>query len=554
MGSPKGVQTAAAVAVAFGVAALCKAAAPVNNPVADLKIGWADELKWANVVSIADMQGANWDEKFKAAQDKVATPGGVVFLPAGTYEFKDHIRLRNGVIIRGEDPSAVKDARDEKYALSTKVVFPKYQPSFEGQGTAKDSAFKGIRMEDPVGGRNCGAVNLDIDHGHVELGFSVGVNALGREFPANYMAGKCGENLLVFGCILKNAAILDEEVPLFCQNPWQRWTQRHHGAIEAGAARNVLIANNRIPKSGDDNFVMKGAKLVEGKAVPKPADDPAKIKMTTVDLLFDYDNRPGISVNYVAICADLSIMDRYREITAETAKGQTPTNWPNAAGFAPGIVVRQNYVYCSGCTAIRTSGNGTRIADNVIRYEPKVVRPTANGKNTSTFTNNNRAIELRGWRWEVTGNDYEIYSNLGPSGNRFGDGEGIMHEAFNNVDLRDSKLINNRGNAYLCIWRVPVYGLLIQGNRITQSSEGMHGVPSVCVLSCKKGNKDHMPCKNVQILENTTEATGIEMVGVETEGNVIRGNKHVGPNGKIDNRGNATVEGNENYVEGRIFE
>jgi hypothetical protein len=532
-----------------------EAGLPRDNPVRDYGIAWTDGLRWSNVVSIADVAGDTPAARLEAAQKKVSeSGGGVVYFPSGTYTFRDTIRLRNGAILRGASPEGTPDARDAAYRLGTVFEFPKYEPVFEGEGTPKGSAFHGIRMEDPVGGRNCGAVNLEIRHGHVELGFSVGVNQLGRDFPKHFAEGKCGENLIVYGCALKNSAILDDDVPLLpFQNAWQRWTQRHHAAIEAGAARNVLIANNRIPKSGEDNFVMKGAKLVSGGALPKVADDPAKVKTETHDLLFDYDNRPGISVNYVAICNELSVMDRYREITEEIAKGQTVTNWPNTAGFAPGIVIRNNYVYCSGCTGIRTSGNGAYIGHNVIRYAQGVVRPTSNGKNTSTFTNNNRAIELRGWRWTVEDNDYEVYSNLGPKGNRFGDGEGIMHEAFNNCDLRDSRLLDNRGNAYLCIWRVPVYGLLIKGNRITQQGAG-HGVATICVLSCKKGNKDHMPCRDVRILDNATGGNGIEIVGVECENNAIRGNKHLVEGGKVDNRGKAAVENNEGYVEGRIFE
>lgn len=106
--------------------------------------------------------------------------------------------------------------------MPTKVVFPMFAPSTEGEGTPKDSAFKGIHLADPVG-----------------------VNDLGRAFPQNFLDSKCGSNLVVYGCVLRNSAILDDEVPMACQHPWQRWTQRHHGAIEAAAARNVLIANNR---------------------------------------------------------------------------------------------------------------------------------------------------------------------------------------------------------------------------------------------------------------------------------------------------------------------
>ena len=46
-----------------------------------------------------------------------------------------------------------------------------------------------------------------------------------------------------------------------------------------------------------------------------------------------------------------------------------------------------------------------------------------------------------------------------------------MHEGFGNTSLKDSRMVNNRGNRYLCIWRTDVDGLLIEGNLIGDDSD-----------------------------------------------------------------------------------
>ena len=50
-----------------------------------------------------------------------------------------------------------------------------------------------------------------------------------------------------------------------------------------------------------------------------------------------------------------------------------------------------------------------------------------------------------------------------------------MHESWENVGIRDSRIINNVGNRYICFWRVPVRGLEIRGNR-TRIKPNWHSV------------------------------------------------------------------------------
>src|SRR4051794_32077258 len=95
--------------------AAAAAAPPTDNPAARYRLPWTDDLRWKNVVNIADVAGDTADERLAEAQRRLAGKGGVVFFPAGVYRFRDHIRLKDGVVLRGEDPAGVTDARKDGY-------------------------------------------------------------------------------------------------------------------------------------------------------------------------------------------------------------------------------------------------------------------------------------------------------------------------------------------------------------------------------------------------------------------------------------------------------
>ncbi|MGA2502170.1 MAG: hypothetical protein ABSH20_30875, partial [Tepidisphaeraceae bacterium] len=384
---------------------------PKDNPVARYKLPWTDEIQWGNVVSIADMPGETADARIAAASEKLGKQGGVVYLPAGTYVLKESLKLKTGVVVRGADPQGTKNANDPNYDPPTKLEFPKFAAKCEGEGTPVESAFKGIRLEDPATTANCGVVNVAINHGHVEF-----------EEDKDHNAGR---NRLVYGCLVRNAAVAEPTVPKDFQHPWQRFTHRHHAAFHVKSTENLLVANNRLPES-DGNFVMNGYKLQAGQK------DKTVIEK---DITFDYDFRPGIYANLASAGE------------AFGGKQFTPEERPWA--FRKGIVIRDNYIFCTGSPGILFSGDGTICSFNVIRFKKNVQRETVAGVYRGHFTNNIRAIEMRGWRWTVEGNDYEVHRNLGPIGP---DGEGLMHEAHENCSIKDSKLINNKGNAYFSIW------------------------------------------------------------------------------------------------------
>lgn len=493
------------------------AAPPSGNPVQQYGLAWTETLKWNTVVSVTDFPGKDWDARLAAAQKAVASKGGgVVFFPAGKYEFSESIALQNGVILRGDEPSS-SDVRQENYAPPTQFEFPRFAPKLEGDGTPHDSAFKMICLEHPDSDSNCGLVNLAINRGHIYFGSGTNHD--------------CGSNRLVFGCALRNAADIDRTIPNLKegQHPWQRFPKWHQAAIGVYSTENILIANNRLPESGEDNFLMKDYLLKDRKG-----------NITTYEdgVTFDYDFRPGIIAN---------------QHCAGGGGGAMPVGTPEIYpwAFTKGIVVRDNYIFCTGRTAISFCGDGVICANNVIRFKKGVVRPSHTGMSLSSgsSTSDNRAVEMRGWRWTVEGNDYEVYRSLCADKKFYiNDGEGLMHEGHCNSAVIDSKLIRNKGNAYLSVFHTGgIDGLLIEGNDIQPDPKVASSIAAIYVVADR--NKTPFPCKNTRIINNVTGGAGIQITGAPGENNLVANNRSASQKGKIVNCAEARLENNTGYSE-----
>ena len=172
---------------------LVAAAPPNEDPAASYKLSWTANLAWPKAIDITTAEGADADAKLASAQAKLAAQGGgVVFFPAGTYHFKQSIKLKDGVVLRGVPPVGETDARKEGYRLGSVLEFPKYEFKASGDGTPIDTAFKSIELENPATGSNIGVVHLDINRGHILL--------------KQADDGACSKNRLIVGCILRNTA------------------------------------------------------------------------------------------------------------------------------------------------------------------------------------------------------------------------------------------------------------------------------------------------------------------------------------------------------------
>jgi hypothetical protein len=486
---------------------------PTANPASGLGLAWTDSLAWGRVLDVTTVSGDGkyWDSRLERAQRTlVAQGGGVVYFPAGTYHFQNHVRLQHGVVLRGTPPAGITAAHDDGYRLGTRFEFPAYQPRLSGTGTPLDTAFKGIYLEDPSRAANCGVVHLDIQRGHVHFGQDED--------------HRCGANRIVYGCILRNAAVADPGIPnrKIGQPAWQRFTARHHAAIDVQASENILVANNRLPESGDDNFRMDDFVVKPTRGGPDRFDG----------VIFDYDNRPGIYVCHHCVGG-----------AGGSGDDGTPDTHP--WGFRRGIVIRDNYIYNTGRMGIGFSGDGTVCAHNVIRFAEDVWRPTTTGDaaTSGSSTNDNRAVEMRGWRWTVDGNDYRVHRNWASDRKyRINDGEGLMHEDHCNSAIRDSRLTNNRGNSYLSIYKCgSIDGLLVEGNDVSTPGD----IADIYVVADR--NSGRQPCRNVIIAGNVTRSNGILISGAPASGNVVRDNRHLGSGGLIDNQAGAALSGNQGY-------
>jgi len=494
---------------------------PKTNPATAYKLEWTDKLPWGNTFDVTTANGASIDEKVIDAMAKVAMKGGgVVYFPAGTYTFQKNIVLKNGVILRGVEPTGSTKAKDDNYALSTKFEFPKYVYKAEGEGTPLDTAFRAIMVENPSSDSNLGLVNIDFNRAHVLFD------------DDHTEAKKAGSNRIVFGCIFRNAAVADPSVPnlKINQKATQRFTLRHSPALEVKASENILIANNRLPKSGDDNFTMNGYILQGAK----------KAEVALDGVVFDYDNRPGMYINHYSIGGP-----------GGTGPDGTPETHP--FGFRKGTSIIDNFVFHTGRIGIGFSGDGVQCIGNITRIPDDIWRPTATGQ-ALTFgssTNDNRSVEMRGWRWVVKDNEYTVHRNWAADRKyKINDGEGLMHEDHANSTVKDSVLTGNKGNTYISIYKTAgIDGLLIEGNDI-RLGDGKQTIASgAAIYATADRNKERFPCRNVRILGNTVAGGGIAVAGDPAEGNVVKGNKNAGiVKVTIKNDAKATVEGNEGFV------
>ncbi|MGC8830382.1 MAG: hypothetical protein ACP5K7_01865 [Verrucomicrobiia bacterium] len=491
---------------------------PNSNPAKKYNLPWTDKLFWGNILNITSVSAADvgdfWDKRVAKAQEiLISKGGGVIYFPPGTYRFRDNIYLNNGIILRGAEPEEGLNASDSRYTLNSRLEFPRYTPSFTGDGAPVDTAFKGILSASPKDASNCGVVHLDINRGYINLGEA-----------DNH---SCGSNRIVFGCIIRNAAGASPDIPNKKENQpgWLRYTHKFRAAIGINVYENALVAQNRIPKSGDDNFVIREYPLKDRKGT-----------INFYEVEFDYDNRPGIYVNHYCIGGQ-----------GGSGNDGTPQTHPH--GFRKGIYICDNYIYSTGRTAIGFCGDGVICAANVIRFAKDIIRPTVTGIHCSygSSTNDNRAVEMRGWRWTLKDNDYEVYRNLCSDKKYYiNDGEGLMHEDHCNSTVLDSYIINNRGNSYLSIFHCgEINGLHIEGNDISVS----HSIQDIYVATPRHKQQGEFPIKNVSIVKNITRSNGIRVYGFPSEKVVVKDNRHIGEKqGVILNEANAELENNVNYI------
>lgn len=498
---------------------------PTDNPVATFYSGdtgypaWTDQIQWSNVIDMKTFdQGKTEFERFEKARDRLAAEGGgVLYYPAGTYDFSDGpfdgpngrgLMLRSGVVIRGEAPAGKPLATFGKLDLPTKFVFGfrhrKDAVDIGGRSSIKPETPRDWNLIGlmPERGKRIseienvgvawvhlvGAVvyfGPDIEWGRTWATAGSWKSAYVKRSWANRKpdgthpwdpfagGGKTlagvGSGRLVFGSVLEHAAVLNESVkmgrPDYPDGFGEDGFYMHKFGPRIGAyGRDVFVANNRLPISRGHNFKYRQTTrrtFPAGKGNSMGFDPPHE---TTI--LFDYNKTVAIQVNKTMLGTTKA------SITGKASAGY----------FAEGVVVIDNYVYNNGHKGFDVSGNWVTIARN--HNERQMLREgkdpegiggweltldghleSSPGGNGAISDNLSRAFDLAGKNVWVHENSY---NNLGSDpGN---DGEGILCQAHGGSQIYSWAITHNRHDkgdgetGYIGGWNVDVAGALFGWN------------------------------------------------------------------------------------------
>lgn len=460
---------------------LAAAADPTDNPVATCYDGpegypaWTDRIPWQRVINMRTYdQGKTNFEKFESARDELAAQGGgVLYYPAGTYDFTQMpadgptgrgLMLKSGVVIRGETPPGKPWARDGKLELATKFIFG-FQKRRGGEvprawnliGLAPGKG-QGVKDVQDVGiawVELTGAVvyfGPDVQWGPTWDSAKSWLSrrvapAWAKRVPDGqhpldpFVGGETkylgmGRGRLVFGCSLLDSCVTCDYLSLGAADDFH--TERFTGRIGVYGSE-AFVANNFLPAS------RKNFKYQQGGRTD----------------LFDYGKTMGLDVNK-------DLLGWVRD------DGKCP------GYFAAGVVVRDNWVFNHGHKGYNLSGNwGTFVRNH---NERKFLESgddvyglgggwtlTLDGKDVAKGASDNlaRAFDLAGKNLWI---DHNTFNNCGSEpGN---DGEGILCQLHGGTHLYSWAITHNtydrqRGEpSYLGGWDVNCLGLLIAFNKI----------------------------------------------------------------------------------------
>ena len=430
--------------------------APTDNPYFSFygpKAGhWTDSLPWGNIFNINNYTGATMVERYNAARDAAsAAGGGVVYFPAGTYQFEDNIQLVSNVIIRGTTPTDYV-AMDSTFAPPTRFEFPQYIPSFVAPGTPNSTAFKYITAV--ANSQNTGIVYVDINRAGITMRYQNTMQVQTRAGLKTWNADN-NRNYIVFGVRSNNVASPDGNIPTATMAGWERFSSRFAANIGMSSKGNMIVANcrindrwrNAVHPISDDSYVQPGYMWDSGGA-PTPAS-PGKV-------WFRYTDHHGISVG---------------------RKSASPFAEPDIEPdlFTPGNEIRDNWVYKTMRVGIYAAGQNLVIDGNVIRDSTNkrvYVHPTGTRYNTNNAaTYENRGIDWSGWHVTVTNNAAQVtrhrmkdtpYSSV--------DGEGILiQECCGGTSINGALIRHNdmTDGGYIGIYKMrDVFNVTIDSNNL----------------------------------------------------------------------------------------
>jgi hypothetical protein len=461
-----------------------RAAEPKDNPIATFYSGpegypaWTDSINWSHVINMKTYaKGKNDYEKFETAQKEMSEGGGVLYYPAGTYDFttKDPGRglmLVKGVVIRGEAPSGHPIAADGKLELPTKFKFL-FRERLPGGKLVPDAwnfiglgldDYRDIKSEDHLGIAWVHLIGATVAFGP-EFDWAKGKtwatagSLLSDKVKKNGWDKRYGEGThpidpfmdggkqykggtkgrFVFGCVLEDAAVLDDYLdPGYGPNGFH--TSQQCARLIAYGSR-ILVANNLLPQSKKNFAYRQRTTASRGE------------KDTNV-VAFDYCKTCGIDIN--------------KELLAHARQNDTCPGY-----FEEGVVVRDNFVFNHGHTGNSISGNWVTIEGN--RNERAFLRApdvaggvlTLDGYEVAgpKSDNRSRAFALAGRNLWI---DRNRSDNTGSAPGS--DGEAILGRAIDGTPIYSWAITHNvhkRGNGapgFMGGSDVDCHGLLIAWN------------------------------------------------------------------------------------------
>lgn len=454
-------------------AAIGSMAQAIDNPYRTRYGGlqhWSDSLSWGNIIDAttrnvtpANDSVTNINNLRLLIDSLSAAGGGVIYFPAGLYNFSDSLELKSGVILRGETPTTT-DARDSLYRPQSKLNFPKYifdTTANGGNGTSNNTAFKWITCA--ANASNFGLVNLDINRAKVFFmpknyyhapnpkgngGWAGG--ALVNGVPGTMLPTNLPQNVLVYGIRENNVALPDpltpKMVPGWDQKAWQRYSWCFGSYIDIVVAKNGVVANCRLGDETTDNFNQPGYKG-NNCALNLPKNDGG------LGAAFNYTDHYGIQLNrfktHGGIGSGLnSPMDVYANILYAY-----PDDEPML--YAPGNEILDNWIFKTMRVAIIAAGSKLKIKRNETHdLAGKIVYLLPGGTGCSVHgstTFENRGIDFSGWGLEVDSNNIEVFQHYSPkTGANTPDGEFmLLQECCGGTPVNDYTLRGNVGNSYI---------------------------------------------------------------------------------------------------------
>ncbi len=475
---------------------LCFAETTAQNPLAEYYgnhqgyPAWTDEINWGNRIDMSlYSQGANDFEKFEAARDELnKSGGGVLYYPAGTYDFSDipggnngrGLMLKKGVVILGEKPAGDQDASDGEIELPTKFIFKFLKKGDEGSKGEVPAHWNLIGLQTNFGEELKEVDRVGILWVHLEGAIvyfgpqmtwgdryesagafrSKGVMGDWKfrrpdgKFPLDPFCGSpmnegiyegAGNGRIVFGCKIQDAALFNDFID--------------DGFGEGGFFPYKFVA--RIGVYGSNVFIANNALVKPTRCFLYSQLTSEGVK----DIIFDYGFNNGIDVNK----SNLNI---------------NANKWSPEGGYwEPGVIIRDNYIYNHGFKGLEVSGNYMTIRGNT--NDRDYLNPgsgiyglstnwtlTGNGYKThidhgSSDAFQSRAFDLAGKNLWVEDNQYWKTGTPSPSN----DGEGILAQKHGGTDVFSWAITHNKGSdcqgtaeGYMMSWNVHQYGHLIAWN------------------------------------------------------------------------------------------